>query len=94
MSVDIEYVIPLGEDGGEWFVEADESTPESEIRYAILSFLQEIHLAGTDDYLNEIEALALAKLIYSQGWWATGHSEGQFVTDEPAPVEKAGWFVR
>jgi len=87
--------IPLGEDGGSWFVEdKDGSTDEKAIRRAVLNLLQEQYgNLAADDYITEVEELATAELTYKTGWWATGHREGTWVQDEDPPEKVSGWFI-
>lgn len=93
-QVDPNEVVPLDEDGGSWFVTAPESATHQAIRYAVLGFLRANYTEGSDEYLDQVEALATASVEFGTGWWATGHYEGQFVTDVPAPKQESGWFVR
>lgn len=86
-------VTDLGEDGGQWFIDAPEDSSISSLRWAVLSHIQENYGDSGDEYITELEALAVASLEYREGWWATGHYEGQWVTDEEPPKKTGGWFV-
>lgn len=85
--------IDLGEDGGSWLVEGPEYISESRARYAVLTLLQEQFEEGSDEYLEQIEALAIASASHRSGWWANGYSEGYFVEDEEPPKKVEGWFI-
>lgn len=93
MSQDV-VAIPLGEDGGEWFVEDPEGLlTEYQVRSAILKLIRDEYDNG-DDMADQVEELALASRNYDSGWWATGHGEGHWVNDEEPPRKVSGWFVR